>query len=67
MPLEEPKTLNVNKVSPMSLDRSVTYVPGLDPYGAATIGSGQPTVTQKSSIEPQTPVRSMEHGKKSPV
>src|ERR1700722_17252366 len=40
MPLEEPKIVNPNKVLPMSPDRFVTHVPGLDPYGAATIGSG---------------------------
>jgi len=30
MPLEEPKIINPNKVLPMSPDRFVTHVPGLD-------------------------------------
>jgi hypothetical protein len=40
MPFEEPKTVNPNKVLPMSPDRTVTHVPGLDQMEAATVGSG---------------------------
>jgi hypothetical protein len=40
MPFEEPKTVNPNKVLPMSPDRTVTYVPGLDHEETAPCGHG---------------------------
>jgi hypothetical protein len=40
MPSWNPKLITLNKVLPMSADKSVTHVPGLDPHLAVTKGSG---------------------------
>jgi hypothetical protein len=39
MPFGELKNLNLTKLLPMFPDRTVTHVPSLDPYRAATKGS----------------------------
>jgi hypothetical protein len=44
MPFEEPKTVNPNKVLPMSPDRTVTHVPGLDRLSAIPLGFGTSVV-----------------------
>ena len=59
MPVEEPKTVNLNKVLPMSPDTTVTHVPGLDqteprPSGAVL------TVLSRTLVSMRTYQGSME-------
>jgi len=51
------QNLIFDKVLPMSPDRTVTHVPGLDPYRAATVGSGPRTARQ---FTPPTGTTSLE-------
>jgi hypothetical protein len=56
LPFEEPKTVNPNKVLPMSPDKSVTHVPGLDLVLQAPGGTEYLDVLdvsyQRISVEP---------------
>jgi hypothetical protein len=49
MPSESSKIVNLDKVSPMSSDKSVTHVPGLDPDSPARQGGGSLGSCQQSN------------------